>query len=75
MGVRVWLGMDLPEPVLLDRTDQPYLAIRRTVTMRTIAEVADRIPTPIGALAQRGSAVPGPLPGPCPTRASGRQTC
>jgi len=61
VGARVWLGMDLPEPVLLDRTDQPYLGIRRTVTMRTIAEVADRVPTPI--------------PGPCPTRASGRQTC
>ena len=60
MGARVWLGMDLPEPVLLDRTDQPYLGIRRTVTMRTIAEVADCIPTLIGALAQRGSAVPGP---------------
>jgi effector-binding domain-containing protein len=42
-----------------DRTAQPYVAIRRTITMQTFPEVADRLPEVIGWLAARGIAPAG----------------
>jgi effector-binding domain-containing protein len=42
------------EPEIESRGEQPYVAIRRQVTMDTIAEVADRIPEVIGWLGARG---------------------
>jgi effector-binding domain-containing protein len=39
-----------------DRTAQPYVAIRRTITMQTFPEVADRLPEVFGWLATRGIA-------------------
>jgi effector-binding domain-containing protein len=42
------------EPAIVDRAAQPYLAITRLVTMRTINEIADRIPEVFGWLGARG---------------------
>jgi hypothetical protein len=33
------------EPAVVDRAAQPYVAVKGLVTMRTIGEVADRIPS------------------------------
>jgi effector-binding domain-containing protein len=43
-----------------DRTAMPYVAIRRTITMQTFPEVADRLPEVFGWLAARGIAPAGP---------------
>jgi effector-binding domain-containing protein len=42
------------EPTVVQRAEQPYLAIGRVVTMQTIGAVADRIPEILGWLAARG---------------------
>jgi effector-binding domain-containing protein len=39
-----------------ERPAQPYVAIRRTITMQTFPEVADRLPEVFGWLAARGIA-------------------
>jgi effector-binding domain-containing protein len=39
---------------------QPYVAIRRTITMQTFTEIADRLPNVFGRLAARGIAPVGP---------------
>jgi effector-binding domain-containing protein len=47
------------DPHVLTRPEQPYVGIRRTVTMDTISRVADRIPVLIGWLNERGVALAG----------------
>jgi len=42
------------EPVIVQRTAQPYVAMKRTVAMHTMNEIADRIPEVIGWLVDRG---------------------
>lgn len=42
------------EPAIVRRAAQPYVAIKRTVTMDTMNEIADRIPEVIGWLHARG---------------------
>jgi|tagenome__1003787_1003787.scaffolds.fasta_scaffold20755249_2 effector-binding domain-containing protein len=42
------------EPVIVERGEQPYLALRQTVTMTTIPEIADRFPELFGWLGERG---------------------
>jgi effector-binding domain-containing protein len=49
-----------PEPRVVERAAQPYVAIARSVTMRTIPEAADRIPEVFGWLAARGIEAAGP---------------
>jgi effector-binding domain-containing protein len=39
---------------IVDRPAQPYVAVRRTVTMQTFPEIADRLPELFGWLAERG---------------------
>jgi effector-binding domain-containing protein len=51
------MTMDLE---IVDRPAQPYVAIRRTITMQTFAEIADRLPGLFGWLAERGVAPAGP---------------
>jgi effector-binding domain-containing protein len=48
------------EPVIAERDAQPYVAIRRTVTMQTINEAAHKIPEVLAWLGQRGIAPAGP---------------
>jgi effector-binding domain-containing protein len=48
------------EPVIVERAEQPYVGIRRTITMTTFQVVADCIPVLFGWLAQRGIAPVGP---------------
>jgi effector-binding domain-containing protein len=43
-----------------ERPAQPYVAIRRTITMQTFPEVADRLPEVFGWLAARGIVPAGP---------------
>jgi effector-binding domain-containing protein len=45
---------------IADRPAQPYVAVRRTVTMQTFPEIADRLPGLFGWLAERGIAPAGP---------------
>jgi effector-binding domain-containing protein len=47
------------EPVITQRPAQPYVAIRRLVTMQTINEIADRVPEVFGWLRSRGIAPTG----------------
>jgi effector-binding domain-containing protein len=42
------------EPAIVDRAAQPYVAMKRQVTMQTIGEIADRIPEIFGWLGARG---------------------
>jgi effector-binding domain-containing protein len=44
----------LHEPRLIDRAEQPYVAIRRLVSPATLVEVADDLPRLCGWLAERG---------------------
>ena len=46
-------------PELIERPQQPYVGMRRTVTMRSIPEIADRLPEVFGWLAERGVAPAG----------------
>ena len=48
------------EPTIVDRAAQPYLGIKRSVTMTTIAEIADRIGDLLAHLGRRGIAAAGP---------------
>ena len=47
------------EPAVVTRPPQPYVAIRRVVTMSTLGEIADRIPDVFGWAEQRGLAPTG----------------
>jgi effector-binding domain-containing protein len=42
------------EPKLIDRAEQPYVSIRKLVTMQTLAEVADELPGLFGRLTGNG---------------------
>ena len=44
----------LIEPTIAARAPQPYVSMRRNVTMDTIAEIADRIPEVLGWMAAHG---------------------
>ncbi|MFG3504724.1 GyrI-like domain-containing protein [Streptomyces sp. NPDC047821] len=43
-----------PEPVVVERAEQPYVFMRRSVTMRGFGEVADRLPELVGWVMARG---------------------
>jgi effector-binding domain-containing protein len=45
---------------IVDHPAQPYVAVRRTITMQTFPEIADRLPGLFGWLAERGIAPAGP---------------
>ncbi|WP_199185631.1 GyrI-like domain-containing protein [Streptomyces carminius] len=47
-------------PAVEERAGQPYVGVRRTVTMDTFAVAGDRLPEIIGWLAERGAAPAGP---------------
>ncbi len=47
-------------PSVEQRPEQPYVAVRETVTMTTIARIADRMPEVFGWLGERGIAPAGP---------------
>jgi effector-binding domain-containing protein len=47
------------EPTVIDRPAQDYVAIKRTVTMSSIADIADRFPDVFAFLAERGIAPAG----------------
>ncbi|GAA4599724.1 GyrI-like domain-containing protein [Planotetraspora phitsanulokensis] len=49
----------MPEPTVVARADQPYVAIRGRVSMDTIGEIADRFPEIFGWLDSRGIAPAG----------------
>ena len=49
----------MPDPHVQTRPEQPYVGIRRTVTMDTIGSIADRIPVLIGWLRERDIAPAG----------------
>nr|CEL13880.1 transcription activator, effector binding [Kibdelosporangium sp. MJ126-NF4] len=42
------------KPEIIERAEQPYAAVRGTVTMQTFNEIADRLPELIGSLLARG---------------------
>jgi effector-binding domain-containing protein len=42
------------EPRIIERSAQPYVAIKKLVTMQTISEIADQLPEVFGWLAARG---------------------
>ena len=42
------------QPTVIERGEQPYVGIRRTVTMQTIPEIADRMPAVFAWLTERG---------------------
>ncbi|MEV0591893.1 GyrI-like domain-containing protein [Nonomuraea cavernae] len=46
-------------PNIVEHPDRPYVGVRRTITMTTFSEVADRIGELVGWLAQRGIAPAG----------------
>lgn len=49
------MSTQLPnEPRVVDRAEQPYAAIKRSVTMQSIGKVADRLPDVFGWLGARG---------------------
>ncbi|RZT83264.1 GyrI-like small molecule binding protein [Pseudonocardia sediminis] len=48
-----------PTPQIVERTEQSYVGVTRTVTMTTMGEIADRIPVLIGRLAELGVAPAG----------------
>ncbi|MBC6450808.1 GyrI-like domain-containing protein [Actinokineospora xionganensis] len=47
------------DPTIEERPAQPYMGVRRLVTIATMNEIADRIPEVIGGLAERGVAIAG----------------
>jgi RNA polymerase sigma-70 factor (ECF subfamily) len=47
-------------PEIQERAAQPYVAVRRTVTMTTIPEIADKLPVVFGWLGAQGIAPAGP---------------
>ena len=48
------------QPSVIDRDEQPYVGIRRAVTMQTFPEIADRMAGIYGWLAERGLEPAGP---------------
>jgi effector-binding domain-containing protein len=46
-------------PQIIERSPQPYVAVRDAVTMSTLSRVADHIPELFGWLAQRGQTASG----------------
>lgn len=53
-------GLLSHEPVITARTAQPYVAIRRSVTMQTMDQIADRIPDVLAWVGERGIVPAGP---------------
>jgi effector-binding domain-containing protein len=49
------------EPSIVHRPAQPYVAVAQAVTMRTIPEIADRVPEVFGWLVARGIPPAGPV--------------
>ncbi|ONI79848.1 GyrI-like domain-containing protein [Actinosynnema sp. ALI-1.44] len=47
------------KPEIIERGEQPYAAVRGTVTMQTFGEIADRMPELIGSLLARGVGLAG----------------
>ncbi|MFC0543099.1 DUF6596 domain-containing protein [Kutzneria chonburiensis] len=47
------------QPTVIERGEQPYVGIRRTITMQTFPELADRMAGIVGWLAERGLAPTG----------------
>lgn len=47
------------EPSTTERSEQPYVAVRATVTMATIGAIADRIPDVLTWLAAHGATAAG----------------
>jgi effector-binding domain-containing protein len=47
-------------PRLVERAEQPYVAVRDAVTMQTIGQIADRMPEVFGWLAEHGVEPAGP---------------
>ncbi|HTI28033.1 MAG TPA: GyrI-like domain-containing protein [Kutzneria sp.] len=47
------------QPTVIERGEQPYVGIRRTITMQTFPEIADRMAGIVGWLAERGLAPAG----------------
>jgi effector-binding domain-containing protein len=43
-----------PQPTIVKRAAQPYVAMRRSITMQTFNEIADRFPEVFGWLGARG---------------------
>jgi hypothetical protein len=41
-------------PTIVERAEQPYVAVQRTVTMQTFPDIADRLPGVFGWLANHG---------------------
>ncbi|RZQ61695.1 GyrI-like domain-containing protein [Amycolatopsis suaedae] len=48
------------EPTIVDRPEQPYVAIEGTVGLTTFGEIADRLPEVFAFLGRRGIAPAGP---------------
>jgi len=48
------------EPTIVERSDQPYVAIKGLVTMRTMGTIIDRMPEVFGWLSARGVEPAGP---------------
>jgi hypothetical protein len=46
--------MTTSEPTIVERAEQPYVAIKRNITMQTFNDVADRLPRVFGWLGERG---------------------
>ncbi|MBO2448925.1 GyrI-like domain-containing protein [Actinomadura barringtoniae] len=49
----------MSEPLIVERPEQPYVAVRRRVTLQRFHEIADRMPGLFGWLGQRGVAPAG----------------
>jgi effector-binding domain-containing protein len=43
-----------PQPTIVERASQPYVAMRRSITMQTFGEIADRFPEVFDWLGARG---------------------
>lgn len=50
---------DPAQPQIVERPEVPYAGLRGTVTMSTIASIADRFPDVFGHLAARGATIAG----------------
>lgn len=49
-----------PQPTVIERVAQPYVAMRRSITMQTFDEIADRLPEVFQWLGARGVEPAGP---------------
>jgi effector-binding domain-containing protein len=48
------------EPDIVERTEQPYVGMKRLITLQTFSEIADRLPEVFGWLGERGVETAGP---------------